>query len=65
MNWTSLSKTLMSREAPFLLEVFQAEIAGEHNHRVCVENMSYLAPSYLPTLETGFWWHMFKLAVVF
>ena len=49
----------MSREAPFLLEVFRAEITGEHNH------MRYLAPSYLPTLETGFWWHMFKLAVVF
>ena len=52
-------------ELDVLLEVFRAEIAGEHNHRVCVENMSYLAPSYLPTLETGFWWHMFKLAVVF
>ena len=48
-----------------LLAVFRAEIAGEHNYRVCVENMSYLAPSYLTILETGFWWHMFKLPVVF
>ena len=55
----------MSREAPFLLGVFRAEIAGDHNHFVCVENMSYLAPSYLPTLETVLGWHMFKLAVVF
>ena len=64
VDLTSSSKPPKSREAPFLLELFRAEIAGEHNHRVCVENMHYLAPSYLPTLGTGFWRHMFKLAVV-
>ena len=48
-----------------LLAVFRAEIAGEHYYPVCVENMTFLAPSCLPTLETDFWWHMFKLPVVF